>query len=257
MTLGDPVELLRPAPAVADGRASRIQASTSVASQPARAPAPRPRGRSSPAAPPPRAPGGPRRRGWWRSPGSGCGAARGPGTAAATTRAGRPRAGRRGPAPAARGRRAPCSWRTARSKIWKRACSGVPPRSAGDREGILVHLQGAEDLDPGPVGRRAPRLPAAPPDHRRPLGRRQLGQVLRQPRLADPRLAGEQDQGALPGRGAPHPGRHPLDGSPRPYSAPTAEPSHETVPQGRSPRSCALTPIESKPGFAGGWPAGG
>ena len=56
-----------------------------------------------------------------------------------------------------------------RSKAAKRACSASSPGlQRRRREGIVVHLQLAKHLDPGPVGRRAARLPAAPPGHRRP-----------------------------------------------------------------------------------------
>jgi hypothetical protein len=56
----------------------------------------------------------------------------------------------------------------------------------------------AQRLHPRPVGRRAARLPAAPDEHPRAVPLRAVGQRLRQAALADPRLAGDQEQPPVP-----------------------------------------------------------
>jgi hypothetical protein len=61
---------------------------------------------------------------------------------------------------------------------------------------------GAQDLHPGPVGGGARSRVAAPPQGPRPARPGPGRRLLRGARLADPRLAGEQDEPALPGAGA-------------------------------------------------------
>jgi hypothetical protein len=67
--------------------------------------------------------------------------------------------------------------------------------------GVGVAEVRAEGLDPGPVGRRAAGLPAPADEHCRPAGPCVLDQRLGEPALADPRLAGEEDQTPAPGDG--------------------------------------------------------
>jgi hypothetical protein len=61
---------------------------------------------------------------------------------------------------------------------------------------VVAQAQRAEHLDPWPVSRCAARLPAAAPGHRGPLRRGLACDLLDQRRLADPRLAGEEEQAA-------------------------------------------------------------
>ena len=81
-----------------------------------------------------------------------------------------------------------------------RAISAAPrAHLPGERDRVGLAGVGADRLHPGPVGRRALALQAAPPVDVRPAHPGEGRNLLRRPRLADPRLARQQDQlGAAP-----------------------------------------------------------
>ena len=58
----------------------------------------------------------------------------------------------------------------------------------------------AKRLHPGPVGGSAARLPAATDEHAHPARARTTDQLLGEAALADPRLADEQEEAAMPGQ---------------------------------------------------------
>src|SRR5204862_1408352 len=58
----------------------------------------------------------------------------------------------------------------------------------------------AKRLHPWPVGGGAARLPAATDEHARPPRARTTDQLLGEAALADPRLADEQEEAAMPGQ---------------------------------------------------------
>ena len=64
----------------------------------------------------------------------------------------------------------------------------------GKRLGVMVDAESANDLNPRPVRRRALALVAAAPQHQRVAKMGVRRQLLDQARLADPRLAGDQDE---------------------------------------------------------------
>ena len=66
---------------------------------------------------------------------------------------------------------------------------------------VVVLGEGTDRLRPRPERRCAPSLPASTPYDPIPSGRRVLGNALRQPGLADPGLAGDQEQSPPPARG--------------------------------------------------------
>ena len=76
----------------------------------------------------------------------------------------------------------------------------------GHRVIVVVLGEGTDRLRPRPERRCAPSLPAATPHNPIPSGRRVLGNALRQPGLADPGLAGNQEQSPQPASGVLHAG---------------------------------------------------
>ncbi len=84
--------------------------------------------------------------------------------------------------------------------------AGDPRRARTERVAQLRRVtaagQGAADLHPRPVGRRAAAIPAAAPRPGRAARGCVLDELACQGGLADPRLAGQQDQAAATGEGA-------------------------------------------------------
>ena len=78
-------------------------------------------------------------------------------------------------------------------------------RASGELSGerVVVGLlhAGPQRLRPGPIGRRAARLPAAADDDPGAAGVRLRCERLREPALADARLAGQEQQAATAGKG--------------------------------------------------------
>ena len=80
-----------------------------------------------------------------------------------------------------------------------RELRGARAELRAQRSGSLVAHVGAQRLHPRPVGGRAARLPAAPDEHARAARPRARDQLLGEPALADPGLAGEQEEPPAPG----------------------------------------------------------
>ena len=84
--------------------------------------------------------------------------------------------------------------------------AGDPGRARAERGTQRREVGGAReratDLHPGPVGGRAATVPAASPRPGGPARRGVLDELARERRLADSRLAGQQDEAAAPSEGA-------------------------------------------------------
>ena len=72
----------------------------------------------------------------------------------------------------------------------------MPARAGAQRLGIAVADVGPQRLHPGPVRRRATRLPAATPEHGGATRLRVGRELVGEPALADPGLAGEEHEPA-------------------------------------------------------------
>ena len=71
------------------------------------------------------------------------------------------------------------------------------PEPRGSVSVVAAFGDGLDDLRPRPVRRRAPAFPAAAPDHPRAALGGVARKLLGEPRLADPGLAGDQEEAAL------------------------------------------------------------
>ena len=88
-------------------------------------------------------------------------------------------------------------------ELWQEARE--PGRAVAEqvaqRARLLLARERAHDLDPGPVRRGAAALPARAPGPRGTAPGGALDECPRERRLADPGLAGEDDEPAAPGQG--------------------------------------------------------
>lgn len=76
---------------------------------------------------------------------------------------------------------------------------------ACSERGLVIVLEGPQDLDPGPVGRSAGRFGTAAPDHGHPLADGNVRRLLDQAGPADARLAFDEDHAAPALAGLHHP----------------------------------------------------
>ncbi len=74
---------------------------------------------------------------------------------------------------------------------------GPRPEVAAERFGVGHLGVASDDAQPGMKRRRAGAFPAAPPEHDRPPGAGDRGELVCEPCLADAGLAGEKEQAAL------------------------------------------------------------
>ena len=152
-----------------------------------------------------------------------------PGAAAPAATARRRGGCRRGRPPARTARPRPAVPRPRRRR------PGTGPRATRRlrRAASWVDPERAQDLAPRPVRRGPLGLDATAPRHSGAGGERRSRELLGQPGLADPRLAGAQDQPSGPGAGRVEPASRSSSSRARPTSAPLAAP----IVSRRAPRT--------------------